>query len=418
MDEIDSKPERDARQLSELILGVQQGAVSIFLTEAAKDQDTRQFFQSLGAYRLLEAYVAKHGVVTHEKLEHLATAPWDFRDLLNLDMQGTEIHPVIAEPAFCATNLAAMVDQYLVAQRLRVDAGEIKGNRYIEISTLVGQFRDFVGGAVDVKEINGEALNKYLADQKRQLADGKISQYRVRDRLAMVKQFFKWCYVSEIIDTEPRLLASKEFSQKVDGTEPEPFNKKEIDAFIGEGCDERTKLFYLLSLNCGMYASDMGALRHAEVDWECGRIKRKRTKTEKQKNVPVVDYPLWPETFRLLKKFRSDPKHSEVVLLTARGEPIAGEELEGGKRKRVTVVDVAHRKRCKQLGIPTKGNGMIRMRKVVGDLLADNLTYNSLVHLYLCQAPKTQAEKAYTTFPTKSFNEAMEWVGKELEIVV
>ena len=70
------------------------------------------------------------------------------------------------------------------------------------------------------------------------------------------------------------------------------------------GCDgfsDKTKLYLLLMLNCGMYQNDIAELLDEEVNWKNGTITRARSKT-RDRNGPVVTYKLWPETFALLKK--------------------------------------------------------------------------------------------------------------------
>lgn len=77
---------------------------------------------------------------------------------------------------------------------------------------------------------------------------------------------------------------------------------------------DRTKLYILLMLNCGMTQKDISDLRVEEVDWQEGRIIRKRSKTSKHENVPTVSYLLWQETFRLLRQERN-PESKGLVLL-------------------------------------------------------------------------------------------------------
>jgi integrase len=80
----------------------------------------------------------------------------------------------------------------------------------------------------------------------------------------------------------------------------------------------QSRLHFLLCLNAGFLASDINDLRRSEVDWSAGTITRRRTKTREHEAAPVVRYKLWPETFGLLKRWRSadDP---EIVLLTQSG---------------------------------------------------------------------------------------------------
>jgi len=64
--------------------------------------------------------------------------------------------------------------------------------------------------------------------------------------------------------------------------------------------DGRTRLYILLMLNTGCTQVDISELKQSEVDWQRGRITRKRSKTAKHESAPVVEYPLWQETFVLI----------------------------------------------------------------------------------------------------------------------
>ena len=51
-------------------------------------------------------------------------------------------------------------------------------------------------------------------------------------------------------------------------------------------------------INCGMTQVDIADLQPKEVDWDRGRIRRKRSKTDDHEQVPTVDYALWPRTWQ------------------------------------------------------------------------------------------------------------------------
>ncbi|NTV80798.1 MAG: hypothetical protein HGA24_05170, partial [Candidatus Aminicenantes bacterium] len=72
-------------------------------------------------------------------------------------------------------------------------------------------------------------------------------------------------------------------------------------------------------LNCGMTQKDVSDLLVSEVDWDEGRIIRKRSKTADVENVPVVNYLLWPETIRLLRQERAAAAADHVLLGTSIG---------------------------------------------------------------------------------------------------
>ena len=72
-----------------------------------------------------------------------------------------------------------------------------------------------------------------------------------------------------------------------------------------------------MMLNTGAYQNDIAELRRSEVDWSRGTIRRARSKT-RERGGPVVTYKLWPETFALLEKYRSE---GERVLTTGARSP-------------------------------------------------------------------------------------------------
>ena len=128
--------------------------------------------------------------------------------------------------------------------------------------------------------------------------------------------FVRWLWRTEVIDNLPRVLDQRgenELSIPVPASRTTVFTKEEITRLLDKA-PERTKLYLLLMLNCGMTQKDVADLVVAEVDWVSGRIIRKRSKTSLEENVPVVNYVLWPETLRLLKKFKAENSSNRVLL--------------------------------------------------------------------------------------------------------
>ena len=56
----------------------------------------------------------------------------------------------------------------------------------------------------------------------------------------------------------------------------ETFTVEEVRQMLAaaQGLSERTKLYLLLMLNCGMYQNDIAELRNDEIDWKAGTIAR------------------------------------------------------------------------------------------------------------------------------------------------
>ena len=114
----------------------------------------------------------------------------------------------------------------------------------------------------------------------------------------------RWLWTTEAIATLPRILAENSPSLTITVALGKivVFTKEEITSLLA--APDRTKLYILLMLNCGMTQKDIADLAVTEVNWEEGRIKRKRSKTGDCENVPTVNYKLWPETLRLLRQER------------------------------------------------------------------------------------------------------------------
>ena len=169
-----------------------------------------------------------------------------------------------------------------------------------------------------------------------QVAKGVWSRTTARHYLSSVKSFVRWLWLTDAIPALPRVLDAKTKELKISKTAPSivTFDKEEVSRVLNAASD-RTKLYILLMLNCGMTQKDIADLHVAEVDSKAGRIIRKRSKTADCDNVPVVNYRLWPETFRLLQAHRST-KSIDLVLLAANGSPLWLEQAKpGGKIRKI-----------------------------------------------------------------------------------
>ncbi len=180
-----------------------------------------------------------------------------------------------------------------------------------------------------------------------------------------------------------------------------------------KAASDRTKLYILLMLNCGMTQKDVSDLKFEEVDWKAGRITRKRSKTFDQENVPTVSYLLWAETLRLLEQEQSS-EGSGRVLRNANGSELCTEMLgEAGKYKKSDNVKNAFDRLCKKTGIkkPLKS-----LKKTSASLLRDNERFQGLEGLFLGHAPQSMSDKHYTLVPGKLLDQAILWLESQYRI--
>lgn len=173
---------------------------------------------------------------------------------------------------------------------------------------------------------------------------------------------------------------------------------------------EMTKLYILLALNCGMTQTDIAKLRQDQVDWQAGRIVRKRSKTEHHENTPVVNYKLWAETFRLLKKYRA--AKGELVLLNIKGMPLIVEkESPDGKKRylRNDNIGVAFGKLQRRLKL-----GPFKLfRKTSSSMLGESNEFARYAQYFLAQAPSTIADAHYVKPSQVQFDAAVKWLGEQ-----
>jgi integrase len=245
---------------------------------------------------------------------------------------------------------------------------------------------------------------------------GNWSRSTAMDRLNSVKSFIRWLWQVDAIQSLPRNM---DFSSKaLQISSPSPaivvFDKPEITTLLNDA-SQRTTLYMLLALNCGMTQKDIADLNMPEVDWNSGRVNRKRSKTRESKNVPEVSYLLWPETLRLLILARS-PAETGLVLLNESGSPLWNLEVDAnGKVKKNDNVRNAFERIRKKTGIkkPFKS-----LKKTSASLIRNNSSYASLERLFLGHAPQSMSDRHYTLPPQTLLDDAITWLGKEYGVVV
>ena len=309
--------------------------------------------------------------------------------------------------------VGAHVEQFMAEKKASVAAGELTAGRDYILRLHLTHFRDWIGCETPVIDIVGKLLNDYRVTLLKEVDAQKWARTTASHRLNSVKSFVRWLWETEAIPSLPRIMGSR--SKRLSISRPSPtvvvYSKEEIATLLRRAFD-RTKLYILLMLNCGMTQKDIADIDLSEVDWDAGRIIRKRSKTKDEDNVPVVNYPLWPETLRLLRQERCEGR-SGKVLLNEKGNPLWYQEVDGGKLKKNDNVKSAFDRLKRKTGIdkPLKS-----LKKTSASLLRDNPKYTSLEDLFLGHAPQRMSDRHYTLAPQTLFDEAIAWLGTEFEI--
>jgi len=242
----------------------------------------------------------------------------------------------------------------------RYERGDISATWFEKIRISVCQFVDYLQTDILLSKLNEMHLDDYrnytLSLPISAATDKSISPWTAKSRLDIVKLMIKWGYQMALIDQLPRNL--DQYSRI---TIPEPtvnrFSREEI-RILYSAASERTKMFMLLALNCGMGQADISSLRVSEVQMSENRIVRKRTKTGVH-----CEFALWPQTVEMLKKHGNlDGKPNDRVFLSKSGHPLVRECFIDDKFKRTDAIRSAFFRLMKKTKIPNH-RGFYSLRK-------------------------------------------------------
>lgn len=236
--------------------------------------------------------------------------------------------------------------------------------------------------------------------------ESKREDGQQKKQFGFFKRLVKYFWGSRLIDM-PRNLGNRwDFS--ITAKEIKEYDRAEVVALLSK-LPDRLKLYALLGLNCGMLSVDISSLRKDQIDMVQGRIKRKRTKTEKEKNVPVSDYKLWPITFALLKKCLS----ADLVLAftTMNGTPLVACRIDAnGEEKRKNMVRDQWKRAKKFMGktkIPHKAFRTIGATALKADA--------ATIDYYLGHSPKRMQDKHYKAPDRDEFDKIIMLLGKQFD---
>ncbi|MGO9115758.1 MAG: hypothetical protein ACLP9L_41660 [Thermoguttaceae bacterium] len=339
-----------------------------------------------------------------------------------------EAAPEPAEEEVYSRTVNQAMERFLERQRKRVmrgQNGKVKGSitpaRYDVIDRCVRHYVQFLGPSTSIKKLeNGDSLETYsdhlaaIVFEEKRWSGAYADAYMV-----VARQFCHWCYIVDITEREPRNLHDAELAIPKPNREIEPFTVEEIGTVLG-AFGERLRLACLLMLNCGYTQADVSNIEPSQVDWELGTITRKRSKTEDKGSVPTVEYPLWKETFTLLKKYGS--RDGSRVLTNRGGKPLLANELVmAGKgkykgewhNKKIDNLAVNFRRKIAQLIKDkkiTKVKSLKVFRKTSNSALQNNRDFAHFAEWFLGQSGRTINKIHYTAYNKKTFADAVAWL--------
>ena len=215
------------------------------------------------------------------------------------------------------TSVGDFVDRFLEGKAQKVQANQLSVAQLGSLRTFLGEhFAGWLGRATPVEDVDGDVLRRWHAHLLEKIGADKWSEKTCKHAMAAAKAWVRWLWSTGVLRDLPRVLSTEELKISVPDPEIHTFTLEQVKTLLAAATD-RTRLYLLLGLNCGYTQRDISDLKPQQVDWEAGRITRKRSKTKTQRKVPIVSYQLWPTTLALLKqeegarRLRSRPADGE-----------------------------------------------------------------------------------------------------------
>jgi len=310
--------------------------------------------------------------------------------------------------------IGQVVDLFIAHRETQHKAGRVGDNWLYKQKLILKKFREWIGDTQPVTSITGQTITSWYSRILEMRQDDTIkSNDGAGKHFGVVKKFIRWSYENEHLPNLPRNIDSEDMGFEVDTYEIEITDVPTIQTLFQNAVD-RTKLFYLLALNCGATQADIANLKHEEVDWDKGIIERKRTKTRNngKGKVPKVKYFLWPETFRLLKLHRSGD--GDLVFLGEKGNPLRSESAEGETIAKADSIRNAHSRVLKKLG--WKKPTFKVFRATAASMFDNHTEFSRYAQYFLGHSPKAIVDKHYKLPSDEQFKRALLWLRKQLTI--
>ncbi len=310
-------------------------------------------------------------------------------------------------PANPERTVEAQSRSWVEWQHTRHVAGEISAGRWDAYARNLGVFVAWIGGDTVVDELNWPTLQAYYKHLATKKAEGLYALDYCKNLLGAVKNFVTYLAETNVVPLPGNLRRLRFVAGDDDEDKTPPhFTVEEVRELLAACHSDRTKLMILLMLNCGMYQNDIAELRDKEVDWKAGTITRKRSK--RRRGGYKVKYPLWPETFELLKRFKSG---KDRVLLSEEGNPLVSYQADGEKLKRYDLVREAYERVAKRVN---QSKSLMVFRKTSANLLDGHKDYRHFSLYFLAHSPKSVKDKSYTTPNDTEFAVALKWLRSQL----
>lgn len=307
----------------------------------------------------------------------------------------------------------AQIEAWKTLLRSACQSGQMSEGRFDAYCRNINIFVEWIGEDMAIDAIDEAKLEGYFNHLSIQVGAKKYSPTYAHTLLMTAKQFISRLAEMKLIPL-PGNIRSRRFRFNHSApTKIEAFTLKEVREMLAV-CDsfsERTKLYLLLMLNCGMYQNDIAEMHRDEINWTKGTLTRARSKTKEHRG-PEVTYKLWPETLSLLKKQRA--KEGELVLTTKDGNPLVRYWLEDGEMRRYDCIQAAWTVVAKRLKLRKMRLGMKHLRKTASSILGGHPQYKFYANHFLADSPRAIADRHYVIPSETEFFAALDWLRGQI----
>jgi integrase len=302
-------------------------------------------------------------------------------------------------------------DRWVKTQQANAAAGKVTPDRADNNRIALVHFRGWIGPSTSIDAINAIRLHDFYehclsrVTAKREGRAGWSSAYAGKV-FSVTRSFIRSLSELDLIPL-PKNIDSAQHKFGNGAKKIPVFTVEEFRKLFAAATGQ-LRLHLLLMANCGYCQTDCSDLKQSEVDWRAGRITRKRSKTSDQDDVPEVSYQLWPETFRLLREYRSnDPVN---VLLTESGLPWVRKELIGGRLKKSDNIASNYAHLTKNTGIK---KSLKLVRKTSAGIIESHEHFGRYKSHFLGHSPRSLADKSYAPPSVELFDRIVKWLGEQ-----
>lgn len=179
--------------------------------------------------------------------------------------------------------LKVHADKFLAHKAEEAAAGQISKGRLNNLQVHLRHFVEWAGHGKSVDDINSQELLDYRSELLKNVKNETWAGTTAKETLATVLYFVRRLSEIDAIDALPKIMQgrSRALTISVAPSEIVVFEKEEITTLLSQASD-RTKLYILLMLNCGMTQKDIADQNFRKLT---GRLVVSHANDPKQKRI-------------------------------------------------------------------------------------------------------------------------------------